>query len=127
MTAMTTERLQDLAYEVALGYHPPADLAVRFDVPEQVIHELDAEPRFRAAVLEAQRTIDDGGDQLRMLARRLAGQLLPVMAGIVNDRTARHADRVSAFKALSEVGDLNKQSPATGGQNFAIQINLNPP
>lgn len=124
MDALTPDKLQTLAYEIALEYHPPEDLAARYGVPLALLTQLATVDNFQSMVLKARREIDESGDQLRMLARKLAGTLLPEMASLARDTTARHADRVAAFKCLADVGDLNKATPAGNANNFAIQINL---
>jgi len=121
---ITAERLEQLAYEFALEYHSPADLAARFALPHDLLTRIQSEPRFHAKVLEQRRAIDEGGDQTRLVARKLVSQLVPSMAALADNDKVDAKDRIAAFKALKEVAGITDQSAASSGGQFAIQINL---
>lgn len=122
-TQMTAERLETLAYELALEYHSPAELAARFSLPVSLLEQMADEPMFQAKVLDQRRKIDESGDQTRLLARRLVNQLVPRMASLANDDNEEAKDRIAAFKVLKEVAGIADES-AGAGTGFAIQINL---
>lgn len=123
-TQMTAERLETLAYELALEYHSPEELAARFSLPVSLLEQMVDEPMFQAKVLDQRRKIDESGDQTRLLARRLVNQLVPSMADLANSPSEEAKDRIAAFKVLKEVAGIadTENGPMDGG--FAIQINL---
>ena len=123
MTNLTTDRLNTLAYELALGYHPPAELAVRFGVPVQLLQSIADEPAFSKLVHDARRKIDETGEHTRLLAKRLMSQLVPVMAQMARNEMLEPKDRIAAFKELKSVAGVSDEDKGNGG-TFAIQINL---
>jgi len=123
ITPLTADRLQELAYELALGYHPPAELAARFQLPTTLLESIAVEPRFQALMYEQRRQIDESGDETRLVARKLVSQLVPVVASMVNSDQIDAKDRIAAFKVLKEVAGISDTSGGGGG-GFAIQINL---
>jgi hypothetical protein len=123
ITPLSADRLQELAYELALGYHPPDELAARFQLPEHLLRSIADEPRFKAIVVEQRRQIDETGDETRLVARKLVSQLVPVVASMVANDMVDAKDRIAAFKVLKEVAGITDTSGGGGG-GFAIQINL---
>lgn len=121
---MTAERLETLAYELALEYHSPEELAARFSLPASVLTEMASMPEFRSRILDQRRKIDESGDQTRLLARRLVNQLVPSMATLADDDTQEAKDRIAAFKVLKEVAGIADTENGPAGGGFAIQINL---
>lgn len=124
-TPLTAERLEQLAYEFALEYHSPDDLAVRFSLPPAVVTQIYDEPRFKALVLEQRRQIDETGDQTRLVARKMVAELVPVIAAMVASESVDGKDRIAGFKALKEVAGISDGAGAAAGGGFAIQININ--
>lgn len=123
-TEMTAERLETLAYELALEYHSPEELAARFSLPANVLTEVAHLPEFKARVLDQRRKIDESGDQTRLLARRLVNQLVPAMARLADSDSEEAKDRIAAFKVLKEVAGIADTEGGPLGGGFAIQINL---
>lgn len=74
-------------------------------------------------VASARREIDETGDQIRLVARRLLADVVPKIALIAADDNVSPRDRVDAFRALLTVAGADKQKNE-GGQAFMVQINL---
>lgn len=123
-TALTLDALNDLAYELALGYHPPEDLAARVRLPVQTIHDVAGMPEFRALVADARRRIDESGDKTRIVARKLVSELVPVIARLAAADHVDPKDRIAAFKELRAVAGINDSDGQARNGMFAIQINL---
>lgn len=123
LVTLEPENLRTLAAEVALRYHPPAELAVQYEVSDDYLEQLMDDPQFQAMVATARREIDETGEQVRLVARRLVAQLVPEVSTIVTDPKHSPRDRVDAFKALTAVAGVQQEKEG-GTQAFAIQINL---
>lgn len=123
LVSLEPERLQSLAAEVALQYHPPDELAAQYEVSESYLEQLLSDSQFQAMVASARREIDETGEQVRLVARRMVSQLVPEMATIVTGTRNSPRDRIDAFKALTAVAGVAKEQEQRQ-QAFAIQINL---
>lgn len=115
--------LHKLAAEIALQYHSPVELAAQHEIPPTYLSKLLDDPRFQAMVASARREIDETGDQIRLVARRLLADVVPKIALIAADDNVSPRDRVDAFRALLTVAGADKQKNE-GGQAFMVQINL---
>lgn len=118
------QTLTDLAYEVALGYHPPEDLAAKLGMSPVALEQTIALPPFKALVADARRQIDEGGDKTRIVARKLVSELVPVLAQIAATDHFDAKDRIAAFKELRAVAGIGDQDGQARNGMFAIQINL---
>lgn len=122
---LTIERLEELAQDVALRYHPPSELAIKYGLDDASLQSLLAMPEFKRLVLRFNRKIDEEGSKLRIAARRAVAELVPVLFGIARSPEFPTADRVAAFKQLVSVAGLDNQ-PVPMGAAFAVNIQLQP-
>lgn len=90
-----------LAYEIALGYHSPADLCLKFGIDAPLFEALQADPRFQRAVLAAKRQIDDMGTEFQVKARKLASLVVEELGSIALNPLATPGDRISAIRELA--------------------------
>src|SRR6056297_649104 len=121
---LTAERLEKLAYELALEYHAPEDLEVQFGLPEGILAQMLDMPEFQRRVHAARRQIDEAGDQTRLVARKMVAELVPVIAQLVNNAGIDAKDRIAAFKTLKELAGITENDKMGAGGAFAIQINI---
>ena len=121
---LTAERLEKLAYELALEYHAPEDLEVQFGQPEGILAQMLDMPEFQRRVHAARRQIDEAGDQTRLVARKMVAELVPVIAQLVTSKLVDPKDRIAAFKTLKEVAGITENDKMGTGGAFAIQINI---
>lgn len=116
--------VQDLAFEVALGYYSPDDLRAQFELQPDEYRDITESPAFRRVEMACRREIDEQGKQFKVLARKLATETLPELGAIALDPQASHADRISAINALAKFGHLHTEEKGAGG-NTAFVVNLN--
>lgn len=116
--------VQDLAFEVALGYHTPEELQAQFDVPREQYSTLVTSPAFQRLQIACKREIDEQGKQFKVLARKLATEVLPELGAIALSERASHSDRISAINALAKYGGLTSEDKTPQG-NTAFQVNIN--
>lgn len=119
-----TDALKTLAFEYALQYYPPEELADRFGVPLEQLQSLSSAPEFRKMVLTARREIDEQGTQMKIAARKLAAELLPTIAQIVTNERYDVSDRLNAYKQLAGLAGADATS-ADGNGGFAVNIQIN--
>lgn len=115
--------VQDLAFEVALGYHTPDELRTQFDLTPEAYSQLCTSPAFQRLQVACRREIDEQGKQFKVLARKLSTEVLPELGAIALDSQASHADRISAINALAKFGGLTTEEKTPQG-NTAFQVNI---
>jgi len=113
----------DLAFEVALGYYDDESLLLKYEIPQSRLDLLRATDEFQRAVALYRREIDEGGQEFKIKARKLASVVLEELATIAVDDDASHADRISAIRELARLAGYGKEE--TGQQaNQGFQVNI---
>lgn len=115
--------IDELAFEVALGYYTPEELSVQYDLSPAKLQFVQENPLFQRAVQKYRREIDESGQEFKFKARKLASILLPEVAAIAADETASHSDRIKAFAELARMAGYGKEDPTPQG-NQAFQVNI---
>src|SRR5690625_7978285 len=75
---------------------------------------LRATDEFQPAVALYRREIDEGGQEFKIKARKLASVVLEELATIAVDDDASHADRISAIRELARLAGYGEEE--TGQQ-----------
>ena len=117
--------VQQLAFEVALGYYPPEDLCLAFDLQPAEFEQLQSERAFQKSVKAYEREVDDEGTAFRLKARRYAEASLSHLKSIIDDSDEDSSVRVKAIELLNRLAGTDKQKEkAEGGTKLIINTNL---
>ena len=118
------ESLDLLAYEVALAYYPPNDLATYYRLAPATLEAICEMPEFQRRVMEHRRKIDEDGAKTKLAARKMVAESLPEIAAMVYDEQASFADRLAAYRVLTGIAGVQKPE-GDEGEKFQINIQVN--
>jgi hypothetical protein len=121
--------VQELAYEVALEYHPPAELQQMYGVDAEDYARLSATPHFQRAVASYRRLIDEDTKQAKLKVKRLASVLIDEVGYMAADRTLDPSIRLRAIENLCRYADLDRppkdDAALAAGTGFTVNIQVN--
>lgn len=122
---VTDNWVQELAFEVALGYFAPEDLQLKYDLtPAQYAH-VTSLPAFRKASADYRREIDDEGIAFRLRARKAAEDVLAELHAMAFDQRVDARDRLKAMEMLCKyAGFESRREEGDGGIKLQIVTNL---
>jgi len=127
--AKPADWLHELAYEVALKYHPPEELQLQFSLSPEDYERIVAAPHFQRAVSAYMRYIDEDAKQAKLKVKRLASTLVEEVARIAMDPTLDPAVRLRAIENMCRYADLDKpqkgDDAALTAAPFTINIQVN--
>lgn len=127
--AKPADWLQELAYEVALGYYTPEELQNKFSLQAEDYDRLVVAPHFKRAVSAYMRIVDEDAKQAKLKVKRLASHLVEQVAFMAADPTLDPAIRLRAIEDICRYAELDKpQKDDNAGQNnvpFTINIQVN--
>lgn len=115
---------EGLAFDLALGYDSPEDVALRHNLPLYLVERVQHVPEFRKAMLIAGREITETGKEFKLKARKLSSIVLEELATIALDDEASHSDRIKAISELTKLAGYQRDAELTG-VNQAFQVNIN--
>jgi len=121
--------LQELAYDIALEYHPPEELKTKYDLGGDDFERVCNSVPVRRAVAAYRRMIDEETTQARLKTKRLASTLIEEVGAMAMDRTLEPAVRLRAIEDVCKYAELekpSKQDDANANQApFMINIQVN--
>lgn len=118
--------LADLAFEVALGYYPPEELQLKFDLTAKQYDQLVRLPQVKRAIQQYRRQIDEEGKQFKVKARKMASETLDVLFEIAYADEAANVDKIKAVEALCRYAGFDKKAEeGQGNQAFTVNIQVN--
>jgi len=121
--------VQELAYEVALEYHPPQELMNKYNLAEDEYQRLIAAPHFTRAVSSYRRIIDEDSIQAKLKVKRMASVLVEHVGIMAADPTLDPAVRLRAIEDLCRYAELDRpakdDSAANQGTGFTVNIQIN--
>lgn len=127
--AKPADWLHELAYEVALQYHPPDELQNKFSLSESEYDQITSTPHFKRAVSSYMRIIDEDAKQAKLKVKRLASSLVEQVAYMAADPSLDPAIRLRAIEDICRYAELDKpQKDDNAGSNnvpFTINIQVN--
>lgn len=123
----TENWVQNLAFEVALGYFTPEELQTKFGLTPEAYQQITSMVDFRRAEADYRREIDDEGIAFRLRARKAAEEILSEMYAMAFDQTLDAKDRLRAMELMCKYAgfDANKAEGEGGGVKLQIYTNLN--
>ena len=116
-----------LLEELVLSPDPPADVAMRHGVTEEVLNHAMANPVFAAKLAETKTKHERTGEFQRSVARYTFLSALETAHAKVSDPRTSPKDAIAWAETLASIGGI-KQSAATevsAGSGFVFNINLN--
>ena len=121
--------LQELAYDIALEYHPPDELRAKYDLAQEDFDRVCNSVPVQRAVASYKRMIDEETTQARLKTKRLASTLIEEVGAIALDRTLDPAVRLRAIEDVCKYAELEKPSrqddAAANTAPFMINIQVN--
>lgn len=121
--------LQELAYDIALEYHPPDELQIKYGLNEEDFKRVCDAPPIKHAVASYKRMIDEETTQARLKTKRLASALIEEIATMALDRSLDPSVRLRAIENVCKYAELEKparQDDASANQApFTINIQVN--
>ena len=121
--------VNELAYDVALQYHNPEELQLKYSLSTDEYQTLSQSPMFKRAVSAYQKLVDEDAKQARLKVKRLASVLVEEVARMAMDRTQEPAIRLRAIENICRYAELEKPSTNPNEQNtsspFTINIQIN--
>ena len=121
--------LQELAYDIALEYHPPEELQVKYGLSAEDLQRVLSAPPIKHAVASYKRMIDEETTQARLKTKRLASTLIEEIGTMALDRSLDPAVRLRAIEDVCKYAELekpSKQDDANANQApFMINIQVN--
>lgn len=127
--AQPSNWLQELAYDIALEYHPPEELKAKYDLAEDDFERVCNSVPVRRAVASYRRMIDEETTQARLKTKRLASALIEEVGAMAMDRTLDPAVRLRAIEDICKYAELEKppkQDDSASSQSpFMINIQVN--
>lgn len=121
--------LQELAYEVALKYHPPEELQNQFSLSVDEYEQVTSTPHFRRAVSSYMRIIDEDAKQAKLKVKRLASTLVEEVAKMAIDTSLDPAVRLRAIENMCRYAELDRpqknDDAALTASPFTINIQVN--
>ncbi len=127
--AVPSNWLQELAYDIALEYHPPDELKVKYDLGNDDFERVCNSVPVKRAVASYKRMIDEETTQARLKTKRLASTLIEEVGAIALDRTLDPAVRLRAIEDICKYAEMEKPSKqddvSTNAAPFMINIQVN--
>lgn len=127
--AQPSNWLQELAYDIALEYHPPAELQAKYDLDDDNFERVCNSVPVKRAVASYRRMIDEETAQARLKTKRLASALIEEVGAMAMDRTLDPAVRLRAIEDICKYAELEKppkQDDSASSQSpFMINIQVN--
>jgi hypothetical protein len=121
----TAKDLEELAFQLALQYHPPEELCVSFGITEPVLNVLQRTPEFARKVQAYQQKIADDGTAFKLKARHILDVLLDELPAIALDQHEDAKNRLKAVDMIAEFADRKpKRDDSDGGVKLVINTNL---
>ena len=117
--------MQELAYDVALEYHPPEELQLKYSLSPDEYESLTHAPPFKRAVSAYKRLIDEDAKQARLKVKRLASVLVEEVARIALDPSQEPAIRLRAIENICRYAELEKPTQANNEQATASPFTIN--
>lgn len=118
--------VQELAFEVALGYFTPEELRTKFDLSESHLAHIQGLPAFKKAVGDYRREIDDEGIAFRLRARKAAEDIIEELYAMAFTQTIDAKDRLKAMEMLCKyAGFETAKTEGSDGVKLQIYTNLN--
>ena len=121
--------LQELAYDIALEYHPPDELRAKYDLSEDDYERVCQSVPVKRAVASYKRMIDEETTQARLKTKRLASVLIEEVGAMAMDRTLDPAVRLRAIEDVCKYAELEKPSKTDDSAStqapFMINIQVN--
>lgn len=118
--------LQELAYDIALEYHPPQELQGKYGLPPEEYERLVTSPHVARAVSGYRRMIDEETVQARLKTKRLASVLVEELGRMAIDPRLEPAVRLRAIEDVCRYAELDKPraDAATGPTTSPFTINI---
>jgi len=117
--------VEEMAFEVALGYFTPEDLQLKYELSPAHYDHIVGLPAFRKATADYRREIDDEGIAFRLRARKAAEEVLDEIYAAAFDRTEDLKDRLKAAEMLCKyAGFETAKADGEGGVKLQIFTNL---
>ena len=127
--AQPSNWLQELAYDIALEYHPPHELQAKYDLAPDDYDRVCQSVPVKRAVASYKRMIDEETTQARLKTKRLASTLIEEVGAIALDRTLDPAVRLRAIEDVCKYAELEKPARQDDASNnsapFTINIQVN--
>ena len=127
--AQPSNWLQELAYDIALEYHPPDELRDKYDLSQDDYERVCNSVPVKRAVASYKRMIDEETTQARLKTKRLASTLIEEVGAIALDRTLDPAVRLRAIEDVCKYAELEKPSKQedanANSAPFMINIQVN--
>ncbi|HMA78456.1 MAG TPA: hypothetical protein VKP88_05010 [Candidatus Paceibacterota bacterium] len=127
--AQPSNWLQELAYDIALEYHPPDELRDKYDLAQDDYERVCQSVPVKRAVASYKRMIDEETTQARLKTKRLASTLIEEVGAIALDRTLDPAVRLRAIEDVCKYAELEKPSKQEDANAntapFMINIQVN--
>lgn len=121
----TRNWVEELAFEVALGYFTPEELQLKYDMTPVQYEHVTKLPAFRKAEADYRREIDDEGIAFKLRARRAAEDILTELYAISFNQNIDAKDRLKAMEMLCRyAGFETAKSEDGGGVKLQIYTNL---
>lgn len=121
--------LQELAYDIALEYHPPEELRDKYDLTIESYERVINSVPVKRAIASYKRMIDEDTTQARLKTKRLASTLIEEVGAIAMDRTLDPAVRLRAIEDVCKYAELEKPTKQDDAQSnsapFMINIQVN--
>jgi len=127
--AQPSNWLQELAYDIALEYHPPDELQDKYALAQDDYERVCNSVPVKRAVASYKRMIDEETAQARLKTKRLASMLIEEVGAIAMDRTLDPAIRLRAIEDVCKYAELEKPAKAddanANAAPFMINIQVN--
>lgn len=121
--------VQELAYDIALEYHPPEELQEKYNLPAEEYEAVASSPPVKRAVSAYRRMIDEESSQARLKTKKLASVLVEEAAAIAMDRGMEPAVRLRAIENICKYAGLEKSNTDDSSNNntapFMVNIQVN--
>lgn len=121
---MSSEVVQELAFDVGAGYFNDAQLCLRYDLTIGQLNNIRQQTAFKKELDEVRRVLEDGGDKFVFAARKAAMAALQTLQDIHTDVDAAASLRVRAAEGIIEVAGVKKVQQPGEGQKIIINTNL---
>lgn len=116
---------ESVAYEIATGVRPPAEVASSYDLTIEQLDELLLDPIFRKAVEAYKDVIQEKGVTVQLRAQIYLEHTLKVCYEIARDPTVDADTRLRAIDKLAMLsGDKNAQAALNPGGAPVVQMFL---
>lgn len=118
---VSTNWVEELAFEVALEYFAPEDLQLKFELSPQRYQRITSVPEFKRAVADYRREIDDEGIAFKLRARKCAELMLEEIHEMAFDQRVDAKTRLEAMKTMCHYAGYDMKTAEDGG-GIKVQI-----